>query len=254
VINKPITHICLLDRNPISSLTPLLDPKIQSNRVIFAIKPSQKEAALRLEKVIKPRGINVSTWILPETTNTSEILLSFHELISQELKVNSCDQLILNTSCGSRHYVLAAFEVAKYYDLHCFVVEPKLDEVYWLYPEDKPNDALAEKLKISDYLTALDCELKAVTNSNVVALDIRTLGAKWCSDPDYYSTALGILNYLAFTADNNALKSVNLTEVQLENIALNELIDDLISISYVQYDNGKLIFKSEAARFPSLSD
>ena len=128
---KTITHICLLDENPIAVLTPLLDPDIQSDRVIFAIKPHQEQAVLRIEKVIKPRGIAVSSWILPNSTNTGDILHSFHELISTELDVNPAEQLVLNTSCGSRHYVLAAFEVAKEYDLHCFVVEPKLDELYW---------------------------------------------------------------------------------------------------------------------------
>ncbi len=247
--SKTITHICLLDENPISVLTPLLDPDIQSDRVIFAIKPDQVEAVLRLEKLIKPRGIAVSSWVLPDSKNTGDILLSFHELISTELDVNLAEQLVLNTSCGSRHYVLAAFEVAKEYDLHCFVVEPKLDELYWLYPEEKENSALAEKLKIQDYLTALDSEVKDVANNGVVSLDIRTLGAKWCSEPAYYSSALGILNYLAFTADNNALTSATLTNQQLENAALNELIDDLMTIGYAQCENDKLVFKNDNARF-----
>lgn len=247
--NKSITHICLLDENPISVLTPLLDPDIQSDRVIFAIKPNQEETVLRLEKVVKPRGIAVSSWILPDSTNTGDILLSFHELISTELEVNPSEQLVLNTSCGSRHYVLAAFEVAKDYDLHCFVVEPKLDELYWLYPEERENSALAEKLKLSDYLTALDSEVKEVANNGVVSLDVRTLGAKWCSEPDYYSSALGVLNYLAFTADNNYLTSAKLTSQQLENVALNELIDDLMTIGYVQCENDKLVFKNDNARF-----
>ncbi|MGK0234708.1 MAG: hypothetical protein ACI9EK_001234 [Psychroserpens sp.] len=247
--NKSITHICLLDENPISVLTPLLDPDIQSNRVIFAIKPNQEEAILRLKKVVKPRGVKVSTWILPTTTNTGDILLSFHKLISTELKVNPSEQLVLNTTCGSRHYVLAAFEVAKDYGLHCFIVEPKFDELYWLYPEERENSALAEKLKISDYLTALDSEVKEVANNGVVSLNKRTLGAKWCSEPDYYSSALGILNYLAYTADNNFLTSVKLTKQQLENAALSELIDDLMTISYAQFDNDKLVFKNDSARF-----
>ncbi len=247
--NKTITHICLLDENPISVLTPLLDPDIQSDRVIFAIKSNQEETVLRLEKVVKPRGIAISSWILPDSTNTGDILLSFHKLISTELEVNSCEQLVLNTSCGSRHYVLAAFEVAKDYELHCFVVEPEFDELYWLYPEERENSALAEKLKISDYLTALDSEVKEVANNGVVSLDVRTLGAKWCSEPDYYSSALGILNYLAFTADNNSLTSAKLTNQQLENAALNELIDDLMTIGYAQCENDKLVFKNDNARF-----
>ena len=246
---KSITHICLLDENPISVLTPLLDPDIQSDRVIFAIKPNQEEAVLRLEKVVKPRGIAVSSWILPGSTNTGNILTSFHELISTELEINPSEQLVLNTSCGSRHCVLAAFEVAKDYDLHCFVVEPKLDELYWLYPEEKENSALAEKLKIADYLTALDSEVKEVANNGVVSLDVRTLGAKWCADPAYYASALGVLNYLAYTADNNALTSATLTNQQLENAALNELIDDLMTIGYAQCVHNKLVFNNNNARF-----
>lgn len=248
-LNKSITHICLLDENPISTLTPLLDPSIPSHRVIFAIKPTQEDGLNQLGKVLKPRGIKVSTWILPETTNTGDILLSFHQLISSELDKNPDEQLVLNASCGSRHYILAAFEVAKDYDLHCFVVEPKLDELYWLYPEEKENSALAEKLKIADYLTAMDSKVKNVANNSVVALDKRTLGAKWCSDPSYYSSALGILNYLAYTADNNSLTSAKLTQQQLENTALNELIDDLITINYASLTHEKLEFKNNDVRF-----
>jgi len=247
--NKAITHICLLDDNPISVLTPLLDPDIQSDKVIFAIKPHQTEAVLRLEKVIKPRGIAVSTWELPDSTNTGDILLSFHELISQTLKTNPHEQLVLNTSCGSRHYVLAAFEVAKDYDLHCFVVEPELDELYWLYPEEKANSALAEKLKITDYLTVLDSKVKQIANSGVVELNVRTLGAKWCSEPEYYSSALGVLNYLAYTANNGALRSAKLTKQQLESASINELIDDLITIDYAKFENNSLVFKNDTARF-----
>lgn len=244
-----VTHICLLDETPISVLTPLVDQAIPSHQVIFAVKPCQQDDVSRLKILLLPRKITVSTWVLPDTKNTESIIDSFQELIEEQRTLNQAHQLVLNVSCGSRHYALAAYEVARAYGLHCFVVEPKLDELYWLYPEEKPNTQLAEKLKIKDYLIALDCNIGEVNNNGVVAKSIRALGDKWLSQLNFYDNAFSTLNYLASTADNLQLISKQLNRQQLDDYPLNDLIDDLSAINFAHLDNNKIIFSNESARF-----
>jgi hypothetical protein len=246
---KNVTHICLIDENPISVLSPLVDPYIPSHRVVFAVKENQQRDVDRLKKVLLPKGIKVSSWLLPTTTNTGELIDSFNKLVTGELQSNPLHQLVLNTSCGSRHYALAAFEVARNHKLHCFVVEPDFDHLYWLYPEEKANSAIAEKLKIQDYMTALDCTIGSIANHGVVDKSIRNLGASWASQVNYLENSLSTLNYLAFTADNPRLTSSRLSQAQLDDHILYSMLDDLITVGMLTINDDYLIFKNESARF-----
>ena len=242
-------HLCLLDDSPITALTPLLDPAIPSDRVIFAIRPGQLEDVQRLKKVLQPRGIRVDTWPLPDTQHTATLIDSFHQLIDQCVSDAPETQFVLNASCGPRHHILAAYEVARAYSLHCFVIEPELDELYWLYPENRTNSNLADRLRLRDYFTALDFTVARVANSGLVDKQLRDLGEHWLAQADTASTAMGQLNYLASTANEGQLTTTALTTHQANSPALQGLIDDLEQVGLVSRRRNALKFPDEAARF-----
>ena len=242
-------HLCLLDDSPITALTPLLDPAIASDRVIFALRPGQQENMKRLKKVLQPRGIQVDTWLLPDTQHTAALIDSFHQLIDQCVSDAPDTQFVLNASCGPRHHVLAAYEVARAYGLHCFVIEPALDELYWLFPEDKANSNLADRLRLRDYFTALDFTIAHIANCGLVDKKLRDLGECWLAQAESACTAMGQLNYLASTANEGQLTTVALTAHQANSPALQGLIDDLARIGLVSRSHNALRFVDEAARF-----
>lgn len=243
------THISFLDKNPTNSVTPLLDPNIASDNILFFIELHQQEQFQTIAEMLKPRAIKASYEIMPNTRSSDELIQFFHRKIDSLMTQNPNAQYTLNASSGDHQHLLTLYEVIRAYPIHCFMVEPNLDQLHWLIPTEKANSLLADKLKIKDFIAISGAEVEDIANSGIVSKSYRDLGAKWAESSQDYSAALGHLNYLAATANSHTLISRPLNQQQLNDPALQTLIDDLEIAEIATRQGRTLLFTNEDCRF-----
>jgi hypothetical protein len=238
------THVCIIDSEPVSSITPLIDRKSAPEAVIFAFPKNNINIVLRLELLIKPRGIKVFRWELPESILVDKYKLSFLSLLDEF----SEHELSFNASCGARHINLAAYEIFRLYKKNIFCVEPNTDLISWIYPDNKQPQEIDDRLKISHYVNIFGAEVVNNKDKEGVKKPIRDFCLDWLARSDEYQFAIRALNYLAGSAMNSEYITAHLNSKQLANKHLDTLINDLVSIDYCQRKGSQIIFKNDDTR------
>jgi len=243
--NKSVTHICLIGDDPSANLTPLADHTIPSSRLVIAHLANQESAALALKNIAKIRGHQVDMWKLPNSLETEFIKLSFMELFERESKVDS--QIWLNASNGSRQQVLAAYEIARSYQIPIFIVEPTYDAICWLYPEGQGLTPIKDKIKLHEFFKLNDCELIAQQNRHGVSKELRDFGESWLAKANKIHSGLAKLNYLAMTARGRLTAKQD--QAMLSDESLQWLLEDLERNGVIKLDGKNVEFLHEKARF-----
>ena len=252
-ISKLTTHICLLGDDPSANLTPLADSSIPSQQLIIAYEEKQQDAMLVLKQVAKTRGIKVKTWLLPTTNSTEAIKLSFMHLFEQELtkdKLNNSQlaQYWLNATNGTRQQVLSAYEIARSYKLPIFIVEPKHDELCWLYPEGWKAISVKDHIKLHEFLLVNGCQVISKKNPKGIAKRLRDMGLRWLSKSDKLGTGLAKLNYLGAVAKGQMYSS-KMDKSMLKDESLQWLLDELKSMHLIEVDGKMVHFKDSETQF-----
>mgnify|MGYP001308196170 CR=1 FL=1 len=240
-----LCHVCILDENPIPLITPLVDPSIPSDGVIFAYQKQHTDSLTHLKQQMKGRGLVVHEWALPDSALVSEHKLSFLELIEQFAD----HELWLNASSGDRHINLAAYEVFRLYTYSVFCLDPKTDVVSWIYPDNRALREVSDTIKVKHYLEAYGArEVTHISHKGIASAELEmTLG--WVKHNHDYQRAIRSLNFLASSANNEKLTSDRLNFEQLSSKALNWIIEDLGKLGYCELRKDRLIFKNEQYRF-----
>lgn len=244
---KQVTHICLIGDDPTANLTPIIDKKIPSDRVIFAHEEHQLEQVEQLKKVIQIRGYKVDKWLIPTTFNTEEIKFNFMQLFEQEATHPS--ETWLNASNGSRYQILTAYEVARAYNASIFIVEPKYDALCWLSPESREITPIADKIKLHEFLSVNGCTLKSQQNKNGISPDLKAIGENWLKQADKLQTGLAKLNYLAQFTHGDTFISKEQDSAMLNDESLQWLLNDLETLELIKIDEKTVHFQNEKTRF-----
>ncbi|MDO6680573.1 DUF1887 family CARF protein [Shewanella sp. 4_MG-2023] len=245
--DKKVSHICLIGDDPTANLTPIIDKDIPSDRVIIAHEEHQQEQVEQLKKVIQIRGYKVEKWLIPSTFNTEEIKFNFMQLFEQEATHPS--DTWLNASNGTRYQILAAFEVARAYGAHIYIVEPKYDALCWLSPENKEITPVADKIKLHEFFSVNGCKLKSQQNKNGIAPDLRVIGENWLKQADRLQTGLAKLNYLAQFTHGDTFISKEQDNAMLNDESLQWLLSDLETLALIKVDGKSVHFQNEKTRF-----
>ncbi|MBD1389273.1 DUF1887 family protein [Neiella sp. HB171785] len=239
-------HLCILDNEPASIVTPAFDSYIPTDGLVLSYGKTQEATAKRIQKIVKSRSMQCEIHLQPDVTEVAGLKDHYSELLERYIDEHD---VWLNASTGSHHHMLSAFDVFRTYQQQIFIVEPKLDRLHWLYPDNLSATEIADKINLSDFLSLYGAKLATTKNKAGISADIRVIGEHWAMHADSYADALGRLNYLAFTADNSTLTSVPLSDKFIRDPNLNQLITDLEELDYVGIKNNKLVFASEEARF-----
>nr|WP_159063627.1 DUF1887 family CARF protein [Thaumasiovibrio occultus] len=240
------THVCIVDDEPVSTVTPLVDRSIPSEKIILAYTPEHERTARRIARIVKTNGYIVHYWPLPDTLAAEEHKMAFLNLLE---KYNG-DELWLNASCGPRHINLAAYEVFRLYNHSIYCVDPKTDLMNWIYPDGKPAKQVGDKLKIHHYLQIFGCSKTGGFSKGIQDKKIRDLVLRWLKLGPKLHQSFSALNYLAKSADNPNLRSDTLNSAQMDDHNLQGLIYELEAINYCQLSRDRrLEFSSEDTRF-----
>lgn len=154
-----ITHVGIIDQDPVRLITPLLDHGVPADKMIFIGTEAQQEQYDRLASILLPRNIEAEFFIIPDSINITRIRARIIEL-AEKLKSSQTD-VWFNASCGLRHRLLSAYEVFRTYHWPIYVIEPFSDEMCWLYPADREQQQVEDRIQLTDYLTIFGarCEL-----------------------------------------------------------------------------------------------
>lgn len=239
------THVCLINSSFTAALTPVIDLTISSDNLVIVTESAyQKEAALLLS-IARIRGYKGEIVLLPDTHSTLDIKLFMVDLFNR--LTNSDNDIWLNATGGNRYHALAAFEVAREFELPVYVVEPNHDSLFWLYPEDKPAIPIEDKLKLHEYFTLFGISLENCQPNQGIPQAVRKLTAKWCSDIEYYRKGISALNYYASVAQDT--DQVTLDETYNNNQALLDILEDLEQLGYLSITRDTITFSNQKNRF-----
>jgi hypothetical protein len=241
-------HVGIIDQDPIRLLTPMLDSRTISNHIIFIGVSDQLEMYLRLDTVLKKRGLSSEFFEIPDVANPTQIKCSL-SLLTQKL-LDRKEEIKLNASCGLRHRLLSVYEIFRSNEWPIFVVEPTTDKLCWLYPNGKEDTQVQDNITISDYLTVFGARGEFYDQQFSEQLDekLHSLGERWASNALELGPGLATLNYLATTCRKEQKLDVFLSDKQQGYRELNILISDLVSAEIATYEEGKLTFSDEGAR------
>lgn len=240
------THICLVSDDPMPMLTPIIDKSIPSQKVVFAYTDNQKNLIQPLLNVCRSRGYVADTWVLPSSQNTADIKLSFFSLFDQETNLEN--EVWLNATSHSLHVSLAAFEVARSYNVPVFVVEPDSDSLCWLSPEHWPASPIQDKLSLKEYFSLKDMSCEA-SNALQYTSQLKKLADLWLHQSGRLIGSLSKLNFLASSATNSKLQSPAMDAVMLDDQGLQCMIDELLLAQAICVKNMQLRFNDKATRF-----
>jgi len=241
------THLVLVSGQPTPNLTPMIDPAVKPQRVIMLVSPDMQQRSEWLESIYRPRGIKVDRWEVDNAWNIQHLQLRFMELIEQERELVASGSLALNATGGTKPMSFAAYEVFRTEQLPIYYVHPETDELIWLYPEERAPHQLADRIRINDFVRAHGAQVIG-QGSVQVPPDYRDLARQLVDDIDYFSKALGVLNWYAHSAENQ-LRSEQIDQ-RYENFdAFQDLLDRMEQLQLLRVQDRRLCFKDEAARF-----
>ncbi|MCQ1060093.1 Card1-like endonuclease domain-containing protein [Photobacterium sp. DNB23_23_1] len=243
-----ITHVGIIDLDPVRLITPLLDHGVPADKMIFIGTEAQQEQYDRLASILLPRNIEAEFFIIPDSINITSIRARIIEL-AETLKATQTE-IWFNASCGLRHRLLSAYEVFRTYHWPIYVIEPFSDEMCWLYPADREQQQVEDRIQLADYLTIFGarCELPENLVPEELNDQLWELGQRWASSALELGPGLATLNYLATTCRKEQKLNVRLSEKQQGYKELGMLLNDLEETGLATYHDGILTFKHEEAR------
>ncbi|HIE55573.1 MAG TPA: DUF1887 family protein, partial [Chromatiaceae bacterium] len=241
---KPRTHLCLVSAQPTPNLTPLLDERTAPARVMLLVSPDMRRQAQWLEEVIRPRGIQVEHIPLEHAFDFPHI----QQRVMENLEAVPADErsaIALNATGGTKPMSIAAYEVFRAWDLPIFYVHPVKDHLIWLHPNDLPLVELANRIKLEPFLQAHGARIPDKPRRSIGDRGYLELAEELIVNIRRHRRAIGALNWLAGTADNDELRS--------EPIESNGTLDELIGLfaehQLLRREGDRLIFADQAARF-----
>lgn len=239
------THICIVDNDPASNLTPIVDNTIPSHHLILAYVPQNESSYIAIATVARSRGYKVTAWLLPTNVNTEQLTVSFQQLFEQYRQ--SEERLWLNGSSGSSQQLIAACDAAKSNKVPIYLVELKKAQLQWLSPTFTPATYISEKLTIQEFVSlygsAIVCESEQPLGS-----DYQEIAKDWTTNALELQAALCKLNRLSHSASNHELVSASIDISSRQNPKLQYLLHSLAQNGLVTVKNNCVQFTTEISR------
>lgn len=142
-------HLCLLSEQPSPNICPLFDSRVAASEVVFVVSPQQRNAVEAMEKLLKPRGIKVSTLAIENAYNFQLVL----EHIEQKIQQLKGQPLLINATGGTKPMSIAAHMAGFNHNIPVYYIQN--DRLFWLYaPEAREDFDLENRLKLREFLIA----------------------------------------------------------------------------------------------------
>ncbi len=241
------THLMLVSAQPTPNLTPVLDPGVRPRRVVLLTSPDMRERAAWLEAVYRPRGVVTDQWPISNAWDIEAIQGRVLEFLESEDALADAGELALNATGGTKPMSIAAYEVFRDCDCPIYYVHPEEDRLIWMHPSGRPPHALADVVRIPDFVLAHGGRVQAEEDIRIPPA-FRDFTQELVRDIGYFEKALGRLNWYASEA-RDGLRSPSLEVAHEFDDAFQDLLDRLDVLGVLRVSDGRILFTDEAARF-----
>jgi hypothetical protein len=239
----PATHLLLVSAQPTPNLTPALDPATRPRRAVLLQSPDMARQAEALAAVLERRGVRVERWPIEDAWDLEHVQFRVLELLDAERE--AAGGIALNVTGGTKPMAIAAFDAFRAYGLPIYYVHPEQDRLIWMHPADWPNVALANRVRLDDFLAVHGARL--IARDEAVPSEQRQLADWLVAQNTRIARALTTLNWLASKAEGG-LVSPELASDQMQDAALGELLGRCRDAGLLEIDGHRVRFADEAAR------
>lgn len=234
MLTTPHTQVALWKDNPITIITPLLQPEICCKELILlypdSIQPNE------LSRFLSQRGIKL-----------------IHAPYKQQPSLEGLDEYnisAINLTQGNTGEKARLISWARERDIDCYWVDNLTDTMSFLSPNSNRPIPIADVLKIEDFLSIKGIKVTDIERQPTHYLDWLSIAERWVNGLSRYERGFRSLNYLAKSADPENHTTAPLSLAQQNNSALNRLIDELEECQLLKRVEDSLRFSSaEAKRF-----
>lgn len=244
-MTKYHTHLCLVSKQAMPNLLPVLDPAWQPKRVVLAASPEMKAHAAALQGVITRKGLGIQTSILmlSDAYDYDKLVNSFIDFLGN----NENESIALNVSGGTKLMAVAAQEVFRSSDKPVFYVNVDTDEVIVLGQQVR-SLPLQARLRVKELLEAQAVAVEKAEQPEVSG-SLRDTCARLIDHVGDAGRALGQINFLASQARNNPQLKIKLPEGPFDVRALTSIIGLFEEAGQLRLHQEWLQFPDEAARW-----
>jgi len=238
------THFCIVSRNAIGNLTPLLDKRFRPKCVVLLERKGMQKYGDYLVSILQGIGITCQRVNITDITNFE----ASRQQVTDLLGNYSVGSVALNSSCGHRLLTLAAYTAFQQAGLSVFYVNPENDHLSWVLPENKPSTDLGDHLTIKQFLQLQGTQLVSF-ESDIISELFDPLFDELLSQVERFSKPLKVVNALATSARYSpSFTSQPLSVEQQYDNALRDLVDVFVKYECCGMQGDKLVFVNETAR------
>lgn len=235
MLNEPHTQAALWKDNPISIITPLLQPNTQCKELVL-LHPTTSEPD-ELQRFLSHRGIKLTSVPYNPTDFSPETLKPY-------------SVQAINLSQGNMGEKDKLLTWARENDIPCYWLDHQNDTMSFLSPHCDQPIPIADKLKIEEFLTLKGIQVTEIERHPPNYSDWIKIANQWVNNLSRYGKGFRTLNYLAKTANANNHLTEALTLAQQNNLALRRMVDDLEQNGLLARHEDKLQFtNADAKRF-----
>lgn len=238
-------HVYLVSYQATPNVTPALDQKTRPAAVILAVTPTMQLQAERLKTILQRNtDVEIHAFELQSAWDITYLQERFEALINHY----SEEDLILNATGGTKPMSIAAYEAFRSHKLPIFYIHPHSDQLIWLYPQHQPAHQLADRISIRDFIYSYGGEVESI-GEHALPASHQEIAEEFITKLDDYANALAKLNYFAFTAGHNKLRSNPIDKKSHQNKEFKQILDTLAQHRVLSVVGDRIIFPNESARF-----
>ena len=236
-------HVLLVSAQAAPNLLPTLDPEIKPKEAILLVSRKMRPRAGALEVVLREAGVRTARVELENEHDFEYIENAMYQLAAER----ATDRIALNVTGGTKLMALAAQSVAVQAGWEVFYVDVDTDEVIPL-EKHKPRRKLTSTLRLPHYLRAYGYRLEVGSRRPQLRPRCLDLLQTLVTQVGSLERALGELNRLAQTAEDDNQLHAAISDEQLDSRSFDALLRDFEQAGVLSVDGNVLHFAGEADR------
>ncbi len=238
------THVCMVSQQAAPNLLPLLDNTMKPEKVILLVTPQMRERAGYLEKVIKPRGIQV----IQHSIKIEDDFDAMEEQLMNVIDNEPGNDIALNVTGGTKWMAIAAQEVFRMNGSAVFYVKAEDDKVLFL-DKERPGHHLSQQIDLKSYIQAYGYEFRDPGQVVGLSQQQREICERLVEKVTEWQGAIGQLNRLASEAEQSNTLHVTMQECASQDSQLMLLLKECEAANLIKGSiTTQFSFTSESAR------
>lgn len=242
MLNRFDTHVCLISKEATPNLTPILDEQFRPKKVLMMVSAEMRDAAARLAAICKRYQVQVEQIPVDDAFDLQALENQFIDLLAN----HEAENMALNVTGGTKPMAIAASLVFKG-EKPIFYVHPQQNSVFML-GSNEPEIALANKLKLSDYLPAHGFRIIDSPAPGKASPDEASLTDTLVSHAGAFHAAIARLNWLAQQASSKKVLEIADPTLQKADHDFDRIMDYVQDAGLATLSKDKIRFRDEAAR------